>query len=80
MRIVAAEWVIATVDFVKSRWFREIPRQPKSVLQTLVCGESCADFQIEDEVVMLIVALFAAFLFGIVVGSGLEVIVRDSRP
>jgi hypothetical protein len=26
---------------------------------------------------MLIVALFAAFLFGIVVGSGLEVLVRS---
>ena len=28
---------------------------------------------------MLIVALFAAFLFGIVVGSGLEILVRGSH-
>jgi hypothetical protein len=29
---------------------------------------------------MLIVALFAAFLFGIVVGSGLEILVRERAP
>jgi hypothetical protein len=29
---------------------------------------------------MLIVAFFAAFLFGIVVGSGLEILVREHVP
>jgi hypothetical protein len=29
---------------------------------------------------MVVVALFAAFLFGIVVGSGLEILVRSRVP
>jgi hypothetical protein len=36
--------------------------------------------RIGAETVMLIVALFAAFLFGIVVGSGLEILVRENVP
>jgi hypothetical protein len=32
-----------------------------------------------ENTAMLVVALFAAFLFGIVVGSGLEILVRGSR-
>jgi hypothetical protein len=40
----------------------------------------CADFQIGEETVMVIMALFAAFLIGIVVGSGLEILVRSRIP
>jgi hypothetical protein len=38
------------------------------------------DFQIAEETVVVIVALFAAFLLGIVVGSGLEILVRSRVP
>jgi hypothetical protein len=41
---------------------------------------NCADFQIGEETVVVIVALFAAFLLGIVVGSGLEILVRSRVP
>ena len=41
---------------------------------------NCADFQIGEETVMVIMALFAAFLIGIVVGSGLEILVRSRIP
>lgn len=40
----------------------------------------CVDFQIAEETVVVIVALFAAFLLGIVVGSGLEILVRSRVP
>ena len=52
------------------------------LLGTATCSQSgnCADFQIGEETDMVIIALFAAFLFGIVVGSGLEILVRSRIP
>jgi hypothetical protein len=41
---------------------------------------NCADFRIGEETVVVIMALFAAFLLGIVVGSGLEILVRSRVP
>ena len=49
----------------------------KTEIQALHGNGNC---RIGAETVMLIVALFAAFLFGIVVGSGLEILVREHVP
>jgi hypothetical protein len=37
-------------------------------------------FRLGEETIVVIVALFAAFLLGIVVGSGLEILVRSRVP
>jgi hypothetical protein len=48
--------------------------------QAHVCKAGIAPIEIGEETVMLIMALFVAFLIGIVVGSGLEILVRSRVP
>jgi hypothetical protein len=75
---------MSAVDFVKSPNFvtyadgrGRYSNGRKIEIQALHGNKNC---RIGAEIVMLIVALFAAFLFGIVVGSGLEILVREHVP
>jgi hypothetical protein len=55
-------------------------RQRHRIVGARLAKGNCADFQIGEETIMVIMALFAAFLIGIVVGSGLEILVRSRIP